>query len=152
MAHTHYRNVLIVINDSPTDEGTVRFACSLAHGQKDRPKLYLIYVNIVSYQLPIDAEVDEDLERGESAIDRVTKLARDLKCPIETDLLQGRDAGPVVVAEAMARKADLIVMSAGYNTVPVPLEISRATKYVLTHSPTPVLLYAEPPMPSSRKM
>ena len=82
----------------------------------------------------------------------LAKVAKELKLNVETDLLQGRDAGPVIVAEAVARGADLIVMTAGYNTLPTPPELSRATKYVLTHSPAPVLLYAEPPTPGRRRV
>lgn len=138
------KTVLIAINDSAADEQAVRFACALA--QRDKLALYLVYVNLVSFQHPIDAEVEADLERGEAAIERANHVAESMRCQIDSELLQGREAGPVIVAEAVARRADLIVMSAGYNAVPVPPELSRATKYVLTHAPVPVLLYAEPPI------
>lgn len=148
MPQSQPRTLLVAINDSPADEQTVRFACALA--QRDKAHIYIIYVNLVSYQHPIDAEVEPDIERGEIALERSASIAESLRCHVETDLLQGRDAGPVIVAEAVARRAALIVMSAGYNTVPVPPELSRATKYVLTHAPVPVLLYAEPPVSTSK--
>ena len=144
MPQSRFRSILVAINDTPADEQTVRFACALA--QRDKLNLALVYVNLVSYQHPIDAEVEADLERGEAAIERANHVAESLRCQLDSELLLGREAGPVIVAEAVARHADLIVMSAGYNTVPVPPEISRATKYVLTHAPMPVLLYAEPPI------
>lgn len=139
-----FRNILVAINDSPTDQTTVKFGCTLA--QKEKVGLYVVYVNIVSYQHPIDAEVEADLERGEAALERAVAVAAGQKCHIETELLQGREAGPVIVSEAVNRRADLILISGGYNTIPIPPELSRATKYVLTHAPMPVLLYAEPPV------
>jgi nucleotide-binding universal stress UspA family protein len=145
VAPAQLQRILVAINDTAADEQAVRVACTL--GQQRKAQIFLIYVNVVSYQHPIDVELEADLEKGELALERATSVADSMHCRLETELLQGREAGPVIVAEASARRADLIVMSAGFNTVPVPPELTRTTKYVLTHSPIPVLLYAEPPVP-----
>src|SRR5436309_13102898 len=128
VAPAQLQRILVSINDTAADEQAVRVACTL--GQQRKAQIFLIYVNVVSYQHPIDVELEADPERGELALERASSVADSLHCRLETELLQWREAGPVIVAEASARRADLIAMSAGFKTVSVPPELTRTTKYV----------------------
>ena len=121
------------------DEEAIRLACTLA--QKAKAQVYVAHVIEVERSLPLDAQVDSELEKAEEVLTRAEDIAADAGCDIDTDLLQARDAGPGIVQEAMEREADLIVMGVGYKKRLGEFDLGGTIAHVLKEAPCQILLY-----------
>ena len=74
------------------DEETVKLACDLA--KKNKAQLYVLYVIEVPRTLPLDAQIDSEIQKAEELLTRKEDIATDYDHDIETDLLQTQEAGP----------------------------------------------------------
>jgi len=133
---------ILVPTDGSGDEALIKLACSLAKGFK--AKVYVVYVIEVERNLPLDSQVDSATEKAEEILSRDEEIADGVGYEVETDLLQARDAGPSIVAEAVERGVDLIIMSTSYGKPRGVVDSGRAVQYVLKEAPCQVLLYREP--------
>lgn len=127
------------IRGTDADDEAVRLACALA--QKAKAKLYVAHVIEVERSLPLDAEVDSELEKAEEVLTRAEDVAADVGYDIDTDLLQARDAGPGIVEEARQREVDLIIMGVGYKKRLGEFDLGETIGHVLKEAPCQVLLY-----------
>ena len=103
-----FNRVIAVVTDDPSDIHTVERAADIV--RDDRGHLYIIYVIKVKRSLPLDAEIKEQLVRGEQVLNRSERLARLPRNDIDCQLLQARELGPAVVHEAIVRDVDAIVI------------------------------------------
>jgi len=133
---------VLVPTDGSGDEALIKLACSLAKGFK--AKVYVVYIIEVERNLPLDSPVNSREEKAERILTRDVDIAEEAGYEVETDLLQARDAGPSIVAEAVEREVDLIIMSTSYEKPRGVVDIGRAVQYVLKEAPCQVLLYREP--------
>jgi nucleotide-binding universal stress UspA family protein len=92
----------------------------------------------------LDAVIESEIHRAEEALARAEDVASDKDYEVETDLIQGRDAGPAIVDEAMDKEVDLILMGFTYKKRFGVFNLGRVIPYVLEEAPCRVLLYREP--------
>jgi nucleotide-binding universal stress UspA family protein len=124
------------------DQESLALACVL--GKKDKAEILLLYVIEVRRNLPIDAEMTEEIERGERLLEQVQHNADRLGCRVQTDLLQAREAGNAIVNEARERDAQLIVMGVPYHEKFGEYCVEPRAQYVIENAPCRVILVREP--------
>ena len=134
--------ILVTVSGKDADTETVKLACDLA--KKPKAKIYVVYVIEVKRSLPLDAVIESEIHRAEEALARAEDVASDKDYEVETDLIQGRDAGPAIVDEAMDKEVDLILMGFTYKKRFGVFNLGRVIPYVLEEAPCRVLLYREP--------
>ncbi len=125
--------ILVPVNGNPTDEESIALACDVA--RRGKSAVYAIYVIEVKRTLPLDAELQEEAERGEDVLNRAEQIADRGGLSIHTDLLQARDVGPAIVDEALERGIDLIVLGITYKKRFGEFDLGKTAPYVLKHAP-----------------
>src|SRR5439155_549395 len=95
------KKVMVAVGGQGIDAEVVRLACSMtdAHG-----KLYGVHIIEVNRSLPLGAEMDEVVERGEKILDEVEQLATEAQLHVEAELVPARDTRPAVPDEANRRR------------------------------------------------
>ena len=136
-----FNRVIAVVTDDPSDINTVTRAANIV--REDRGHLYVIYVIKVQRSLPLDAEIEDQIVRGEQVLHRSERLTRLARGDIDSQLLQARDIGPAVVHEAVVRDADAIVIGTSYPTDYGPFSLGSDIPYILEHAPCDVILWRE---------
>ena len=109
-----FNRVIAVVTDDPSDIHTVTRAADIV--RVERGHLFIIYVVKVARSLPLDAEVEDQISRGEQVLNRSERLARLPRSDVDTQLLQAREMAPAVIHEAITRDADAIVIGTLANT------------------------------------
>ena len=135
------KKILVPISGNGADKEAIRLACTLA--KKPKAKVYVVYIIEVERSLPLDAQVDSEVEKSEEILTHAEDIAADIGYDIGTDLLQAREAGPGIVNEAMEREVDLIIMGVGYKMHFGEFDLGKAIPYVLKEAPCQVLLFRE---------
>lgn len=134
--------ILVTVSGKEADAEAVKLACGLA--KKPKAKIYVVYVIEVKRSLPLDAVIESEIYKAEQALARAEDMASDMDYEVETDLIQGRDAGPALVDEAMEKEVDLVLMGFTYKKRFGVFNLGRVIPYVLEEAPCRVLLYREP--------
>ena len=134
--------ILVAVSGKEADSEAVQLACDLA--KKRKAKIYVVYVVEVKRSLPLDAVIESEIAKAEQILARAEEIASDKDYEVETALIQGRDAGPAIVDEAMEREADLILIGFTYKKRFGVFNLGRVIPYVLEEAPCRVLLYREP--------
>ncbi len=134
--------ILVAISGKDADEEAVKLACDLA--KKPKAKIYVVYVVEVKRSLPLDAVIESEIAKAEKILARAEEIASDKDYEIETALIQGRDAGPAIVDEAMEREVDLILIGFTYKKRFGVFNLGRVIPYILEEAPCRVLLCREP--------
>jgi nucleotide-binding universal stress UspA family protein len=143
---TKLKRILVPVEGAPTDEEAVALACAL--GKKDKAEVLLLYVIEVRRNLPIDAELTPEIERGEQVLDRIQRFSSKIGCQVQTDLLQAREAGAAIVNEAVERDAQLIVMGVPYHEKFGEYCVEPRAQFVLDHANCRVIV-ARAPLPQT---
>jgi nucleotide-binding universal stress UspA family protein len=120
----------------------VRFACQLA--KKTKGKIWSVYVIAVKRTLPLNAEIEPEIRAAEEILDRMETVAEAEEYQIETDLLQGREAGPTIIDEAVERAVDLILMGVAHKHRFGQFSLGSVVPYILRNAPCRVILYHLP--------
>ena len=136
-----FNRVLAVVSDDPSDINTISRAADIV--RDDHGQLFVVYVIKVERSLPLDAEIEEQVERGEQVLHRSERLARLPRSDIDSQLLQARMIGPAVVHEAIVRDADAIVIGTSYPTEFGAFSLGSDIPYILEHAPCDVILWRE---------
>jgi len=134
--------ILVPVKGTKADEETIKLACSLAKNKKS--KVYVAYVIEVDRCLPLDAEIEPEVKRGEELLNHAERIAEEQDCEVETDLLQAREAGPAIVDEAIERGVSLIVMGIEYKKQFGEFSLGETIPHVLKNAPCRVLVCREP--------
>lgn len=134
-----FHKILVPVSGTKADEEAVTLACRLA--RKDKASILVVYVIPIDRTLPLDAELETEVEQAERVLDQMESVATRENYSIETDLLQARDAAPAIVDEAIEREADLILMGATYQRRFGQFSLGDVTPYVLKNAPCRVILY-----------
>jgi nucleotide-binding universal stress UspA family protein len=136
-----FKKILVPVAGSPADEEAMRLACRLA--KKDKGNIWAVSVVAVKRALPLDAEIDSEIQHSEGVLDRVETVAEEEDYEVETDIIQARDAGPAIVDEAVERGVDLILMGFSYKRRFGQFSLGHVVPFVLKNSPCPVILYQQ---------
>ncbi|HUG06779.1 MAG: universal stress protein [Chloroflexota bacterium] len=105
--------VLAPLAGTAVDPDVVRVATTLAKAWK--AQVLLIHVIEVRWNMPLDAVLEADTERGEVILDEATRLAEQAGVQVESELVQAREASAAIIDTARDRGADLIVLGMPYR-------------------------------------
>ena len=136
-----FKRILVPVNGAPSDRDALALACTMAKASKG--KIYVAYVIEVKRELPLDAEIDQEVGRGEAILDAAERIAEEIGYTIETDLLQAREAGPALVDEAIERNVDLVIIGIMYKKRFGEFYWGRVPPYVLKNAPCQVWICRE---------
>jgi nucleotide-binding universal stress UspA family protein len=136
------RSILVAVDGSQASLDAVSLACSIA--KRNKGKVFAVHVIEVKRSLPLDAELAVEASSGEDVLSRAERVAGELDCRIEGELLQAREAGHAIVDEAMERGVDLILMGAEHKAPLGEYRMGRLTEYVLKAAPCNVWLWRHP--------
>ena len=125
-------HIVVPINGNPEDDNALYLACM--SGKRNKAMVTVLYVVEVKRSLPVDAEMPQEFEFGQRLLDQAEDMARQLDFSVSPDMLQARSAGPAIVDEARALKADLILMGLPYHSQFGMYRLSEASNYVLSHA------------------
>lgn len=139
---TKLKRILVPVEGASTDHESIVLACALS--KKDKAEILLLYVIEVRRNLPIDAEMTQEIERGETVLEHVQRFADKIGCRVQTDLLQAREAGAAIVNEAVERDVQLVVMGVPYHERFGEYCVEPRAQYVLEHAGCRVILAREP--------
>ncbi len=134
-----FPKILVPVADTPADAEAIKLACSLA--KKNKGVIYAVYVITVKRSLPLDAEIEPEIEKAERILDKAENVAEEQDWNIETDVLQAREVGPAIVDEAAEKAVDLIIMGITYKRRFGQFSLGSVVPYVLKNAPCRVILY-----------
>ncbi len=137
-----FQRILIPVMGTDADEQAIRLAAGMA--KKNKGKVWAVYVITVKRALPVEAEIEQDIQRGEAVLDHMESIAEEEGIEIETDLLQSREVGPAIVDEAVELGADLILMGVTYQRRFGQFTIGKVVPYVFKNASCRVILYHQP--------
>jgi nucleotide-binding universal stress UspA family protein len=136
-----FKKVLVPVVGTEADEEAMKLACRLA--KKDKGKVWAVSVVAVKRALPLNAEIDSEIQSAEDVLDHMERIAEEEDYEVETDVLQAREAGPAIIDEAVERGVDLILMGIKYKKRFGQFSLGNVVPYVLKNSPCPVILYQQ---------
>ncbi|MBI4286630.1 MAG: universal stress protein [Chloroflexi bacterium] len=134
-----FHRILVPVAGSESDDEAIRLACRLA--RKDKGKVWAVYIITIKRSLPLNAEIESEISKGEAILEHVETIAEEQDYEVETDLLQARDAGPSIIDEAVEREVDLILMGVSYKKRFGQFSLGHVVPYVLKNAPCRVILY-----------
>lgn len=134
-----YNRILVPVSGNKADDEAIQLACRLV--KKTKGKVWAVYVIMVKRTLPLEAELEPELRKGEEILNHAEAVAEEQEWQIETELLQAREAGPTVVDEAVEHGADLILLGIEYKKTFGQFSLGSVTPYVLRNAPCRVILY-----------
>ncbi|MFC1918118.1 universal stress protein [Chloroflexota bacterium] len=134
-----FKKILVPVAGREADDETMRLACRLA--KKGKGQIWAVYVIAIKRSLPLDAEVNSEIQGAEQILDNIEQIAEDEDVLIETDVIQAREAGPAIIDEAVEREVNLILMGITYKRRFGQFSLGSVIPYVLKYAPCPVILY-----------
>ncbi|MFC2018967.1 universal stress protein [Chloroflexota bacterium] len=134
-----FLQVLVPVGGTEADSEAIKLACRLA--KPDKGKINAIYVIRVKRTLPLDIEIEPEIQKSEGILNNIECIANDNGCRIETEVLQARDVGPAIVDEAVDKNANLIVMNTANQWPLGEFSLGEVVPYVLKNAPCRVILY-----------
>jgi nucleotide-binding universal stress UspA family protein len=136
-----FHKILVPVSGVESDEEAIRLACRLA--KRDKGKIWAVYVITVKRTLPVEAEIEPEIEKAENILDHLSDVAEQSDYEIETDVLQAREAGPAIVDEAAEREVDLILIGIKHKTRFGQFNLGDVVPYVLKNTSCRVILYQQ---------
>ena len=136
-----FYKILVPVSGTEADEETMRLACRLA--KRDKGRIWAVYVITVQRTLPLDAEIEPEIQKAEEILDHIEMVAEEEDYEVEAEALQAREAGPAIIDEAVERGVDLILMGVKHKRWFGQFSLGNVVPYVLKNSPCPVILYQE---------
>jgi nucleotide-binding universal stress UspA family protein len=134
-----FKKILVPISGTEIDEDTMRLACRLAN--KNKGKIWAVYVITVKRTLPLDAEIEPEIKNAEDILENIEMVAEEEDYEVEAEALQAREVGPAIIDEAAERGINLILMGVKYKRRFGQFSLGSVALYVLKNSPCPVMLY-----------
>lgn len=134
--------MLIPVAGNESDERLLRYVCKIA--QKKYSEITLIYVVEVDQELPLDAELPNEVTHGEQVLENARELLKAVVdgkgSAVSTDMLQARSAGPAIVDEAVTDESDVIILGAHVMKRHGKRTVGETVDYVLKNAPCEVIV------------
>jgi len=127
-----YQRLMVPIDGSDGDAHALKVALSIS--RRLRAPIFVLYVVEVPQALELDADLPEEIARGEAAIMRCEQLAQTERAEVDAELLQARTASAAIVDEAANRDVDLIVLSVAGRYHRGEYTLGKTVPYVLKHA------------------
>jgi nucleotide-binding universal stress UspA family protein len=135
------RRILVPLGGASVDADVIRTAVTLAKANK--AEVTAIHVIEVRWNMPLDAVLEAETERGEVLLDDAAKIASQSGLTIETELLQSREAAAAIIDTAREKKADLIVLGMPFRKRLGRVYVGRTVQSVYVGAPCAVLAYRQ---------
>ncbi len=136
-----YHRILVPVSGASVDADVLRVAVNLA--KPDRAEILVVNVIEVRWNLPLDAVLEAETEKGEVLLEHVTAIAAQLGVKIETELLQAREAAAAIIDTARERNVDLIVLGMPYRRRFGRTYVGRTVQGVYVAAGCAVLAYRQ---------
>lgn len=133
--------ILAPLAGTAVDPDVVRVATTLAKPWK--AQVLLIHVIEVRWNMPLDAVLESDTERGEVILDEALRLAEQAGVKVESELVQAREAAAAIIDTARDRAADLIVLGMPYRRRLGRVYVGKTITNVYIGAPCAVLAYRQ---------
>jgi APA family basic amino acid/polyamine antiporter len=137
-----YRSILVAIEPGYASEEAMDVACRLA--AERRATIVAISAIEVPLELPLDAELPEQVEEANRALDEAHAIGESYGVRVIPRLVRTRNAGRAIVDEAARRGSELIVMGS-----PRRMQLTSRKQifgdtvdFVLKHAPCRVMVAA----------
>ena len=133
-----YRSILVPVVAGEESREAVEVAARLATERAGR--IVLLRVIVIPLELPLDADLSEQLEEAHLLLDKARAIAEPYGVRVVERVVRERKAGRAIVAEAERRGAEIVVLGA-------PRGAHRAifghtVDYVLKNAPCRVMVAA----------
>jgi APA family basic amino acid/polyamine antiporter len=133
-----YRSILVPVVAGPESRDAVELAARLAAERASR--IVLLRVVVIPLELPLDADLTDQLEQANQLLDDLRGLAEGYGVRVVERVTRARNAGRAIVDEADRRGSEIIVLGA-------PRGRHRAifghtVDYVLKNAPSRVMVAA----------
>jgi nucleotide-binding universal stress UspA family protein len=141
------KRILVPVKGAPVDDEAMRLAYTFALAKKGKGRniaVDVVYVVEVPHALPLDAQLDDKLERGEKALDHAEEVARDIGLEVDASIMQARSTGAAIVDMARETNSEMIVMAVDYHKKLGELDLGRTLPYVFKHAPCRVWVCRAP--------
>ena len=133
--------ILVPVIGTGADKEVVELACKLV---SKKGQVFIVYTIAVDRTLPIDAEIEPEIQKADSILSEIENIAGERGWPVETDLLQAREIGPAIINAAIERQADLILIGLTPLVEFGQFSLGSMVPYLLKNAPGRVLLYRQP--------
>lgn len=134
--------VVVPVSGGSTDARLIDAVRKLSYRQP--VDITLVYVVEVEQSMPLDAELPDEVNRGEAVLRSAANDAeRDKESHllhVYTELLQARSAGAAIVDEATDKNADSIMIGATLRRQYGRLTVGDTVDYVLKNAPCEVIV------------
>ena len=139
-----YRSIVVPVVRSAESEEALVTAARLAAERRSR--VAVVHVLEIPMELPLTARLPSGGARGQLAARRRARPRGELGVRAVTRLERARAAGPAIVADVVARDAELVVLGAPRRGIGRRAPVfGHTARYVLKHSPCRVLVAAPKP-------
>ncbi len=135
------KRILVPLSGTSVDPDVIRVAVSL--GKPAKAEVMAIYVIEVRWNLPLDAILEPESERGEGVLDDAVKVAEKAGAHLETELVQAREAAAAIIDTARDRKADLIVLGMPFRRRLGRVYVGKTVQSVYVGAHCAVLAYRQ---------
>ena len=135
------KRILVALAGSSADPDVIRLIASIA--KHARSQVIGIHVIEVRWNLPLDAVLEDELDRGEELLEGAKKVAEQAGLALETELLQARDAAAAIIDTAVEKQCDLIVVAMPYRKRLGKVYVGRTIQNVYVNAPCAVLAYRQ---------
>src|SRR5436309_16121769 len=102
------KRILVALAGTSADPDVLRLVASIAKSAK--AEVIGIHVIEVRWNLPLDAVLEPELDRGEELLASAKKVADQAGFELDNELLQARDAAAAVVDKAEGGKVGVSVV------------------------------------------
>ncbi len=133
-----FTRVLVPVKGVPIEDQVVRVACGAA--RQFKAKVIIVHVIEIRRNMPLEAENTPEIQHGEVILEHAFQVAREAGVQPETELLQARVVGPVLMEEAANRGIDLIVMGVPYRHPIDEFYLGSSVKFILKNAACQVWL------------
>ena len=146
------RRVLLAIHDPEQLPDLVDLACGLT-GSHRHPEVYALHVVVIPRALPLDADMQVEVARGEALLAKAEEVA-EARCGfrIRTDLLQAREPGPAILEEINEKAINVVVLGSRRHRAFTEQTLGGTVDYIIRHAPCRVVVAvpAEPAMAATK--
>ena len=136
-----YKRLLVPLAGASVDADVIRVAVNLA--KPTRAEILGVHVIEVRWNMPLDAVLEAETEKGEILLEEATKIAASAGAKLETELLQAREAASAIIDTARDRHVDLIILGMPYRRRLGRTYVGRTVQNVYTGAPCAVLAYRQ---------
>ena len=134
-------NILVPLAGTAIDPDIIEYAIAIARSTK--AKITAVHVIEVKWNMPLDAVLDAELERGEEILAHAEKVAEKLGSHLTTEVLQAREAAAAIIDTAVEQKSELILLGMPYRKRLGRVYVGGTVEEVYLRAPCAVLAYRQ---------